>query len=139
MVAAEVRVRYADTDAMGVAYHANYLIWFEVGRGELMRSWGMPYTMFEEQGIFVPVVESTIRWIAPARYDDVLKVQTRATELSPAKVKFSYRIVREPDQQLLCEGYTLHGFMSRATGRPVALKKAAPELYRALQDRIETE
>lgn len=133
MFTTEVRVRYADTDAMGVVYHANYLVWFEVGRVELMRHWGIPYKQFEEMGIFVPVVESTIRWIYPARYDDLLRIEPRVAELSPAKVKFAYRIVRAEDDRLLCEGYTLHGFLDAKAGRPVALSRHAPGLFASLK------
>ncbi|MGE5673748.1 MAG: acyl-CoA thioesterase [Mycobacterium leprae] len=132
MLAATVRVRYADTDAMGVAYHANYLVWFEVGRTELMRSWGVPYADFEKRGIFVPVVEANVRFLASGRYDDLLQVETSVSELSPARVKFHYRVVRSSDGRLLCEGDTLHGFVSPA-GRPMALAKVAPDLYQMLQ------
>lgn len=134
MVTSQVRVRYADTDAMGVVYHANYLVWFEVGRGDLMRAWGLPYTEFERRGIMVPVVEAGIRWRSPARYDEVLEVQTRVEELSPAKVKFAYRIVREGEGTLLCDGWTVHAFL--AGGRPAALPKAAPDLYGAFTDHM---
>lgn len=136
MVSAEVRVRYADTDAMGVAYHANYLVWFEVGRTEYMRACGLPYTEFEAQGIFVPVVEAGIRWRTPARYDDLLRVETTIAELSPAKVKFAYRIVRANDEQLLCEGHSLHAFIT-AAGRPVALPRQAPALWESMQPRMQ--
>lgn len=138
MVSTEVRVRYADTDAMGVVYHANYLVWFEVGRVELMRAWEIPYIDFEKRGFFVPVVESTIRWISPARYDDLLRVETSVAELSPAKVKFAYRIVRPADGRILCEGYTLHAFVN-FSGRPVALAKLAPDLYEALQTKMQAQ
>jgi len=121
---------------MGVVYHANYLAWFEVGRGELMRSWGMPYAYFEERGIFVPVVEVSARYMAPARYDDLLRIETEVAEFSPAKLKFAYRIVRAADGQALCQGWSLHGFMSRETGRPIALPRFAPDLWQALGERI---
>lgn len=136
MYAATVRVRYADTDAMGIAYHANYLIWFEVGRTELMRSQGMPYSRMEQQGVMVPVVEANIHWRHPARYDDLLQIQTVLAELSPAKARFAYRIVRAEDQLLLCEGSTLHGFVT-PEGRPVALPRRAPDLYRSLSGMLE--
>lgn len=135
MVTSEVRVRYADTDAMGVVYHANYLVWFEVGRGDLMREYSLPYTEFERRGIFVPVVEAGIHWKSPARYDEVLEVQTRVAELTPARIKFAYRIVRKEDQQLLCEGFTLHAFL--ASNRPSALPKLAKDLYEGMLARVE--
>jgi acyl-CoA thioester hydrolase len=138
MVRAEVRVRYADTDAMGVVYHANYLVWFEVGRNELMRDWGLPYRQFEEQGIMVPVVEAQVKWVYPARYDDLLHVETRVAELSPARITFAYRIVRAEDGKLCCEGTTTHGFLNKA-GRPSALPKLSPELWEAFKARFEAQ
>jgi len=138
MFKAEVRVRYADTDAMGVVYHANYLVWFEVGRNELMRAWGLPYIEFERQGIMVPVVEGQVKWRYPARYDDLLHVEARVESISPAKITFAYRIVRAEDGKLCCEGTTVHGFITRE-GRPVALPKVAPALYEAFRSRAELE
>lgn len=135
IVTSKVRVRYADTDAMGVVYHANYLIWFEVGRGDYMRETGIPYTQFEARGIFVPVVDAQLHYKASGRYDEVLLVETRVAELSPAKVKFGYQIRREADGQLLCEGHTVHAFVTG--GRPGALSKLAPDLYEALKSRLE--
>lgn len=137
MVTSEVRVRYADTDAMGVVYHANYLVWFEVGRNEIMRAWNLPYTEFEKRGIFVPVVSAEIQWKSPARYDEVLEIQTRVAELSPARITFAYRILRKDDQQLLCEGRTVHAFV--AGGRPAALAKVARDLYEAFSARVQAE
>ena len=128
-VTSTVRVRYADTDAMGVVYHANYLIWFEVGRGDFMREVGIPYTEFEKRGIFVPVVEANLQYRASGRYDELLQVETTVAELSAAKVKFGYRILR--DGELLCSGYTVHAFVSG--GRPAALPKLAPDLYEGLK------
>lgn len=137
MVTAEVRVRYADTDAMGVVYHANYLVWFEVGRNEIMRAWGLPYIDFERQGIMVPVVEGHVKWVHPARYDDLLQVQTRVAELSPARITFAYRIVRAEDGRLCCEGSTVHGFLRE--NRVVALPKAAPELWKAFKAKVDAQ
>lgn len=128
-VTSTVRVRYADTDAMGVVYHANYLVWFEVGRGDFMREVGIPYTEFEKRGIFVPVVEAGLHYKQPGRYDEVLTVETTVAELTVAKVRFAYRILR--DGVLLCEGFTVHAFV--ADGRPVALPKVAPDLFDGLK------
>jgi acyl-CoA thioester hydrolase len=136
VVTSKVRVRYADTDAMGVVYHANYLVWFEVGRGDYMRETGIPYTEFERRGIFVPVVDAQLHYKAPGRYDEVLLVETRVAELTAAKVKFAYRILREADGQLLCEGHTVHAFV--ANGRPAALPKLAPDLYDGLKARLDS-
>lgn len=124
-----VRVRYSETDAMGIVHHSNYLRFFEVGRVELMRDGGFPYTEFEAQGISSPVIESNLRWRSPARFDDLLTIETRLAELTPVRIRFEYRILRE--DTLLCEGHTGHAFTNPA-GRPVALTKAS----RAIWERI---
>lgn len=108
-----IRVRYAETDAMGVAYHSNYLTWFEIGRTEFCREKGFPYRDWEEAGILLPAVEVGCRYKHPARYDDLLEVRTRLSALSPYSLAFSYRIVRQEDGRLLAEGQTKHGFCDR--------------------------
>jgi acyl-CoA thioester hydrolase len=104
-----VRVRYAETDQMGVVYHSNYLIWFEVGRVELIRQIGLDYKkMEEEDGCGISVVDAHARYRAPARYDDELVIETRLLAARGAVVKFGYRILRITDGMLLCEGETMH-------------------------------
>ena len=103
---ARVRVRYAETDQMGVVYHSNYLIWFEVGRVELIRGMGFDYKQMEEEGCGIAVVDVHARYKAPARYDDELVIETRLLAARGAVIKFGYRILREG--ALLCEGETLH-------------------------------
>jgi acyl-CoA thioester hydrolase len=104
-----VRVRYAETDQMGVVYHSNYLIWFEVGRVELIRQIGLDYKkMEEEDGCGISVVDVHARYRAPARYDDELVIETRLLAARGAVVKFGYRIRRVGDETLLCEGETMH-------------------------------
>jgi acyl-CoA thioester hydrolase len=104
-----VRVRYAETDQMGVVYHANYLVWFEVGRVEFIRQLGLDYKSMEvEEGCGIAVVEATARYRAPARYDDELVVQTRLVAARGAVIRFGYKILRAVDGVLLCEGETVH-------------------------------
>ena len=104
-----LRVRYAETDQMGVVYHSNYLIWFEVGRVELMRQLGLDYKALErEEGCGIAVVEVTCRYKAPARYDDEILVRTRITGVRSPVVKFAYQIFRAADATLLAEGTTVH-------------------------------
>jgi acyl-CoA thioester hydrolase len=103
-----VRVRYAETDQMGVVYHSNYLIWFEVGRVELIRQLGLNYKQMEEEGCGIAVVDVHVRYKAPARYDDELVIETRLVAARGAVVKFGYRILRITDGLLLCEGETMH-------------------------------
>lgn len=135
MVSAEVRVRYADTDAMGVVYHANYLVFFEVGRNELMRAWGLPYAEFERRGITVPVVSAEVHWRHPARYDDLLQIDTRVAKISPARLTFTYRILRKADGTVCCEGSTVHAFLG-PNGRPAALPKLAADLWAGFQKQL---
>jgi acyl-CoA thioester hydrolase len=109
VVAPQIRVRYAETDQMGVVYHANYLIWFEVGRVELMRSLGFDYKRMEiEDDRHIVVVEVKCRYKAPARYDDVVAVETRILALRGFVLKFGYRLLRIADDTLLAEGETTH-------------------------------
>jgi acyl-CoA thioester hydrolase len=105
---ARVRVRYAETDQMGVVYHSNYLIWFEVGRVEFIRQLGLNYKQMEEEGCGIAVVDVHVRYKSPARYDDELVIETRLLAARGAVVRFGYRILRVPDGLVLCEGETMH-------------------------------
>ncbi len=109
----ELRVRYAETDQMGVVYYANYLVWFEVGRVEFMRSLGFDYKQMEvEDGCILPVVEANCRYRAPARYDDVILIEAGPVILKGSLLKFAYRVFRASNaregQLLLAEGETVH-------------------------------
>lgn len=120
-----VRVRYAETDQMGVVYHANYLIWFEVGRVEFIRQLGLDYKSMErEEGCGIAVVDVSARYKAPARYDDELIVHTRLVAARGALVRFAYRIVRVADGVLLCEGETVHVVVG-----PDMKKRSLPQKY----------
>ena len=106
---ARVRVRYVETDQMGVVYHSNYLVWFEIGRVELIRQMGLNYKQMEEEdGCGISVVDVHARYRAPARYDDELVIETRLLAARGAVIKFGYRILRVEDGVLLCEGETTH-------------------------------
>jgi acyl-CoA thioester hydrolase len=121
------RVRYGDTDRMGFAYYANYLRWFEVGRAEMLRSLGTTYREVEEAGVGLPVVEAGCRYHRPARYDDLLAIETGIASLGRASVRFAYRVVREPDGELLADGFTEHCYLDR-DGRPTRPPAALAEL-----------
>ena len=123
-----VRVRYAETDQMGVVYHANYLIWFEVGRVELMRALGIEYKRMEtDDDCHIVVVDVRCRYYASARYDELLRIRTRIVESRNRMIRFSYEICRDGDQELLAVGETLHVVCGR-NGKP----KLLPEKYRAI-------
>jgi acyl-CoA thioester hydrolase len=115
------RVRYPEIDRMGVAHHAVYLIWFELGRTELMRECGCPYGEVEErEGILFPVVDLGCRFLAPARYDEVLDITTRLTAAKGARVRFEYQVERSAGPVRLAEGYTVHAAVG-CDGRPCRL------------------
>jgi len=123
-----VRVRYAETDRMGVVYHANFLIWFEIGRTEFCRARGFAYReMEEDESSFLVVAEIYCRYKAPAYYDDDLIVRTHITELRRRSVRFGYEIVRADNGQVIAEGETGH-VVTDAQGRV----RSMPERYRLL-------
>jgi acyl-CoA thioester hydrolase len=112
------RVIYGDTDRMGQAYYGNYFRWFEIGRTEFFRALGLSYWDIEERGFFLPVSECRAKYSAPARYDDVLVIETRVDSGVKGGIKFDYRLFREGGQTLLAEGFTKHAFVD-ASGRVV--------------------
>lgn len=121
------RVIYGDTDKMGIAYYGNYLRWFEIGRTEMIRSWGLPYKSFEDRGIFLPVSEAFCKFLAPAQYDDILVIRTILNTGLKAGMKFDYEVYRQADEKLLTTGYTKHAFMD-PQGRVVRPPKFLREL-----------
>ena len=127
IVDARLRVRYAETDQMGVVYHANYLVWMEVGRVEYCRAAGGRYRDLEKAGILLAVVEVNCRYYAPARYDDEVIVRTQIEEANPRMVRFGYELLAAEDSRRLASGYTRHIFC----GRDFRATKL-PENYRAL-------
>ena len=114
----EYRVPYADTDQMGVVYYANYLIYFEMSRAELMRNGGCSYTEFEREGFALPVIEAVCRYKSSAHYEDLLEVHAKVVEAHGVRVKIECRVMR--GEELLAEGYTWHVCVN-SSGRPVAL------------------
>ncbi len=110
------RVIYGDTDAGGVVYNANFLRYFEMGRTEMMRSLSLPYSLIEERGLILPVTESYLRYKAPARYDDLITINTSLAEVKKYSSRFNYRIVRvdeNDNEQLLVKGFTVHACINR--------------------------
>jgi acyl-CoA thioester hydrolase len=133
-VTTEVRVRYAETDQMGIVYYANYLVWFEVGRVELLRALGFSYSVLEtEHECILPVVEASCRYRSPARYDDRILIETRPALLRGSVLRFAYRIYRKSNQKgkerelLLAEGETTHVVCDDQMK-----KKPLPEHYAAV-------
>lgn len=123
-----VRVRYAETDRMGVVYHANYLVWFEIGRTEFCRARGFAYRDMEEnEEAFLVVAECYCRYKSPAYYDDELLIRTHITELRRRSLRFGYEIIRLSDNQLIAEGETGHVVTDRNSR-----VRTLPESYREL-------
>jgi acyl-CoA thioester hydrolase len=115
-----VRVRYAETDQMGVVYYANYFVWFEVGRTDLLRDAGWNYRDMETDGFSLPVIDAQCSYRESAKYDDELEIRTTGTMLSPIRVRFGYDVVRVADGATLATGATVHATLDRA-GRPCRL------------------
>ena len=109
----EYRVRYGDTDKLGVSYYANYLVWFEAARTEYFRALGFPYTECEKKGFFLPVVEAQAHYFAPSAYDDLLVIRTSVSELGRSSIRFEYQVIDKPTEKLLASGYTVHVFVDK--------------------------
>lgn len=128
-----VRVRYAETDQMGVVYHANYLVWFEVGRVEFIRQLGLDYkSMEQDDGCGIAVVQVEARYRAPARYDDELVIETRLVAARGPVVRFGYRILRANDGVLLCEGESGHVVVGKDMKRAKLPKRYAERFAECL-------
>jgi len=123
----EHRVTYAETDRMGFVYYANYLVYFEIGRTEYIRSSGMTYKQLEDMGYMLPVLEASCKYLKPAKYDDILTIRTKVTDFKGIRLGFSYEILR--DGIKLVEGTTNHAFVD-TEGRP---KKLSPEIQEKIK------
>jgi len=127
----EQRVYYADTDHGHVVYYANYLKWFEVGRTELLRDYGFNYANYEKQNIIAPVVEVKCNYKQPARYNDLIIIKTTIVNLGNSSIKFSYKIFRKSDNEVLAEGYTVNVFVDIKTGKSTRIPE---DLRKSLQN-----
>ena len=124
-----IRVRYPETDRMGVVHHSHYLVWFEIGRTELLRDLGMPYAALEAEKVFMPVIEIGARYRAPVRYDEEVEVATRLEEVTGVRVRFGYRLLRLAGEEPVATGFSLHAAVG-ADGAP-------RRLPRELRERLE--
>ena len=131
----QVRVRYAETDAAGVVYHGNYLTYFEVVRVELLRALGRPITSIEAQGVLLPVVEARLKYLRPARLDDLLKVSASVESVGPASFAFDYEVTR--DGPLLVSGWTRLAVCERDTGRAMPMPGWLRELFGRISATVE--
>ena len=109
----EYRIRYGDTDKLGISYYANYLVWFEAARTEYFRALGIPYTECEKRGYFLPAIEANVRYLAPAFYDDLVIVRTSVSLLRMGSMRFEYEVRRKERQTVLATGFTVHRFVDQ--------------------------
>ncbi len=124
------RVRYRECDPMGVVYHTHYLDWFEAARTEALRSQGVAYASLEADGVIMPVVEATIRYHGPARYDDAVEVTATFVDVPRVRVTIDYAVRRAGEDAVLVSGQTVLCFVDVARGRPVAAPRAVVEAFR---------
>ena len=122
-----VRVRYAETDKMGIVYYANYLVWFEIARTDWLRDTGWTYRAMESDGYALPVIEAHCEYKTGAHYDDEIEIETKARLISPVRLAFDYRAARRGDAAAIASGYTVHASLDRS-GRPVRLPARVREL-----------
>jgi acyl-CoA thioester hydrolase len=119
----EIRVRYADTDQMGVVYYANYFVWLEIARTEFLRSLGVDYrNIEEEEHLALPVIEAYCKYKAPAKYDEIIEIKTSFTLVRNSRLRFDYKLINKSDSLLLAEAFTAHVFIDKDR-RPVKLPK----------------
>jgi acyl-CoA thioester hydrolase len=123
-----VRVRYAETDKMGVVYYANYFVWFEVARADLLRTLGWSYREMEHAGVSLPVIEAYCAYARPARYDDELEIRTEGRLLSPVRMEFTYQVRLLPHDTVAASGKTVHAALD-ANGRPCRLPDRVREAF----------
>lgn len=132
----KVRVRYAETDQMGIVYHANYPVWYEVARTDYIKLLGMTYTQMEEIGVMIPVVELSCRYMGTAKYDDELTVQVELINITRVRLEFEYTIYKEGQLKPIHIGRTLHAMVD-STMKPINVQKKHPELYSLLSKALE--
>jgi len=126
----QVRVRYAETDKMGLVYYGNYFTYFEVGRTDLLRRVGMPYSQLEAEGIYFPVVDAQCKYLGAARYEDLLTVRTWISNVRRTRLEFSYEIRRDGDQALVATGATTLVCMNKDF-KPIEIPERLRELVTA--------
>ena len=123
-----LRVRYAETDKMGIVYYANYFVWFEVARTDLLRELGWSYREMEHAGVSLPVIEAHCDYKRPAKYDDEIEVKTQGRMISPIRMQFDYEVVRVDDGVIAASGRTIHAALD-PDGRPCRLPRRVIEVF----------
>ena len=132
-----ITVRYAETDQMGITHHSVYPIWFEAARTDWNKQLGLTYSQLEKMGVMTPLSQLECRYTGVSRYEDQLTVRCFVTELSAARIRFGYEVLRQGEEKPICTGSTLHGWVDSQTFRPVNMKKRFPELYARIETQLE--
>lgn len=128
----KLKVRYVETDQMGIVHHSNYYAWFEVGRTEFIEESGISYREMEAQNVLIPLVESRCKYITGAKYEDIVIIKTWIEELNGAKIVFSYEVIREADNAQLAKGSTTHAFVNKEF-KIINLKRKNPEIWSSIE------
>lgn len=128
----KLKVRYVETDQMGIVHHSNYYAWFEVGRTEFITATGMNYRNMEQQGVLIPLAESQCKYIQPAKYEDIVIIKTWIEKLSPVRAVFNYEVIREADNVILAKGSTIHAFVNKEF-KITNIKKSNPDIWNMLE------
>ncbi len=131
-------VRYAETDQMGIVHHANYAVWFEMGRTDFLKNVGVAYSSIEAKGVLLPLYEMNCKFIAPAKYEDEIAVLTSINNLSRVRFSFSYQVLNANTKKLLASGETMHAWTDKDF-KPINVEKKIPEIYSILSKLTQNE
>lgn len=129
-----IRVRYAETDAMGVVHHANYYLYFEVAREDLIREVGISYKEIEELGVMMPLVETECKYVEAAKYDDELLIEAKIIELTAVKVRIGYVVTQKSTGKIVAKGATLQTFVDSKTFKIINIKRTQEEIWNKLSE-----
>ncbi|MFB9972829.1 acyl-CoA thioesterase [Allobacillus sp. SKP2-8] len=133
----DVTVRYQETDQMGVVYHSNYFVWFEIGRTRLIEQLGFDYLAMEQEGILAPVIDIQASYKTPVRYGQTARVETKISEYNGFRVTYSYKVYTE-DNQLSVTGTSTHVCVKKSNFRPISIKKHFPKLHETYLNAVES-
>ena len=131
----KIRVRYKETDQMGVVHHSNYYTWFELARTEFMRKAGMNYRQMEEKGVMLPLLETHCSYLKGARYDDLVTVRTWVSKYAGIRLTMEFEVIRDEDGVMLAKGSTVHAFTDNKL-KPLNIKRKYPEIHKLFIDLI---
>lgn len=127
-----VKVRYAETDRMGIVHHSNYYVWFEEARGDFIEKINITYKEIEDMGIMMPIMETHCKYMRASKYGDILEIKTSIKELTPVKILFDYRVINKESGELLAKGGTTQTFINNDF-KIINMKKKYPEIWKKFQ------